>query len=524
MKGVIYCRVSSKEQVKGTSLESQELACREYAERNHITVSKVFIEKGESAKCADRTQLLELLDFCRRRENAIHVLLVWKVDRLARNVGDHFNIKASLMKFNIRVVSVTEPIDENPEGKLLETILAGFAQFDNDIRATRTLNGMQLKIQEGLCPWKAPLGYKSAIQPGDKKTQPDIPDQPLFRLLQRAWQEFATGTYTKAEILRAMKSWGIRTRRGLPLSKQSLDEMFNDRFYAGVIRDPWSGAEYPGRHIPLVSRELFAKVQEVIRRRANSARHVQVRPELPLRMFARCFRCTRYVTGSLSRGRSQYYPYYRCFSRDCDNPANYKTQLVHEEFMEFLNSMTPSPSSVQGFREAIVATTQSRAAANRILAERRNVELRRLTQQQEQLIQMKMDNLLTAEEFLAQKGRITGQRQEIEASRYDDGIEQDEASVLLDEICDPIMNLSATWIDISISLKQRFQRSILPNGFVVGRVRTANVSDLFSTFWEFERSKSGEVARDGRIWNQIIRELREFSRIIRLAQEGPTSA
>jgi site-specific DNA recombinase len=137
MNGIIYCRVSSKEQIEGTSLESQEVACREYAKSKNIKVLKVFVERGESAKFADRTQLIELIDFCRQNKGTIEVLLVWKVDRFARNVGDHFNIKASLMKYGARVVSVTEPIDPNPEGKLMETILAGFAQFDNDIRDIR---------------------------------------------------------------------------------------------------------------------------------------------------------------------------------------------------------------------------------------------------------------------------------------------------------------------------------------------------------------------------------------------------
>src|SRR5579864_7803431 len=111
MNGIIYCRVSSKEQVEGTSLESQELACLDYARRNNITVLKVFVERGESAKFADRTQLLGLLEFCRTRQNAVRVLLVWKIDRLARNVGDHFSITTSLKKQGIQVFSVTEPID-----------------------------------------------------------------------------------------------------------------------------------------------------------------------------------------------------------------------------------------------------------------------------------------------------------------------------------------------------------------------------------------------------------------------------
>src|SRR3989442_768007 len=137
MNGVIYCRVSSDEQVKGTSLESQELACGEYARSHSIKILKVFIERGESAKFADRTALLELIDFCRQNKSAVEMLLVWKIDRFARNVTDHFSVKATLAKYGTRIVSVTEPIDTNPEGKLMETILAGFAQFDNDIRAIR---------------------------------------------------------------------------------------------------------------------------------------------------------------------------------------------------------------------------------------------------------------------------------------------------------------------------------------------------------------------------------------------------
>src|SRR5712692_8486075 len=193
MNGIIYCRVSSKEQIEGTSLESQETACREYARSHSITILKTFIERGESAKFADRTQLIELLDFCRQNKGAVQVLLVWKVDRFARNVGDHFNIKANLMKYGVRVVSVTEPIDSNPEGKLMETILAGFAQFDNDIRAIRTVQGMRRKLQEGIFPWKPPLGYKTSTRNGEKKTEPDELDQPLFGLLQRAWKGFSMG-------------------------------------------------------------------------------------------------------------------------------------------------------------------------------------------------------------------------------------------------------------------------------------------------------------------------------------------
>jgi DNA invertase Pin-like site-specific DNA recombinase len=216
MNGVIYCRVSSKEQMEGTSLESQQAACREYAKQKNIAVLKVFIEQGESAKFADRTQLLELIDFCRKNKTSVNVLLVWRVDRFARNVADHFSVKATLGKYGVRIVSVTEPIDANPEGKLMETILAGFAQFDNDIRAMRTVQGMRRKLREGIFPWGPPFGYRSSVTGNEKKNLPDLPAEPTFSLIRRAFAEFSTGAHTQAEMGRLMESWGLVAAHGKP--------------------------------------------------------------------------------------------------------------------------------------------------------------------------------------------------------------------------------------------------------------------------------------------------------------------
>src|ERR1035438_5645276 len=163
MNTVIYCRVSSKEQIEGTSLETQEAACRDYAHAKGMNVLKVFVEQGESAKFADRTQLLELIDFSRQSKDKVDTLLVWKIDRFARNVADHYSIKTTLLKYGVRVASVTEPIDSDPTGKLMEGALASVAQFDNDVRAMRTVQGMRRRIQDGIWPRKPPLGYRTSV-------------------------------------------------------------------------------------------------------------------------------------------------------------------------------------------------------------------------------------------------------------------------------------------------------------------------------------------------------------------------
>src|SRR5215472_3334689 len=300
MTGVIYCRVSSKEQIEGTSLESQQAACREYAEAKNIEVLKTFIEQGESAKFADRTQLLELIDFCRKNKGAINALIVWKIDRFARNVADHFNVKATLGKYGVRIVSVTEPIDTNPEGKLMETILAGFAQFDNDIRAMRTVQGMRRKLQEGIFPWRPPLGYKSSVTNDEKKNLPDLPDEPTFGLLRKAWKQLATGAHTLADMGRLMQTWGIAN--GKSFAPQSLSQLCRNPYYAGILVDPWTHEEYEGKHLPMVAREEFGRVQQVIAKRNRSVPHQKDRPEFPLRGLVRCEGCQWALTGAFSRG------------------------------------------------------------------------------------------------------------------------------------------------------------------------------------------------------------------------------
>ncbi len=524
MNGVIYCRVSSKEQIEGTSLESQELACREYARSHNIKILKVFVERGESAKFADRTQLIELIDFCRQNKGRVQVLLVWKIDRFARNVGDHFNIKASLMKYGVRVVSVTEPIDSNPEGKLMETILAGFAQFDNDIRATRTVQGMRRKLQGGIFPWKAPLGYKSPTKNGEKKSEPDQPNQPVFGLLQKAWKEFATGAFTKAEIRRLMDNWGIQTPKGSPISPQSLDNLFKNTYYAGILVDPWSREEYQGQHIPMVSREEFARVQQIISRRNRSVPHQKEGPEFPLRGLVRCAHCRTYMTGSFSRGRSQRYPYYHCGSTKCGPSKSYPVKSLHDEFAEFLDGIAPKIDLVEKLGELVVRAAEERHGSWKTKKVRREAELARLNRQIQELIRMKTEGLITDKEFLAQKSILSERRTALESTPIPERINGDQLREQLNEIREPLAELRKTWETLPDPFRRRFERLVLPVGFVNGESRTAELGLLFRTFGELQEEKTTVVPLVRKFSNRILQEIQEFSDLLRRSRTEKEAA
>src|SRR5689334_6179184 len=144
MKGVIYTRVSSDEQVEGTSLTSQEEFCRRYCEQKGIVVVALFREEGESAKdlsLNNRSRFLAALEYCRVHKD-IEAFVVFKVDRFARNTEDHFAVRRILLTSGTALHSVTEPIGNKPAEKFIETVLAGAAEYDNAIRKQRCTDGM----------------------------------------------------------------------------------------------------------------------------------------------------------------------------------------------------------------------------------------------------------------------------------------------------------------------------------------------------------------------------------------------
>src|SRR5918994_434928 len=193
---VIYIRVSTKEQTENLSLATQLKTCEEYCERQGFQVVARFREEGESAKTADRTELQKLLQF----------FVVFNLTRFAREKYDHFALRAHLKSLGISLRSATEPIDDTSTGKLMEGVLAAFAQFDNDVRSERTRGGMRAALELGRWTFLAPLGYLNAPRRTGKSLIPDPERAPLVR---RAFQDFATRRFTKDEVLRNVNALGL---------------------------------------------------------------------------------------------------------------------------------------------------------------------------------------------------------------------------------------------------------------------------------------------------------------------------
>src|SRR5680860_900763 len=124
-KAIIYYRVSTEDQAQfGVSLEQQKNNCLSFAEREGWEVVKSFHDDGVSAKTVERPSLQAMLQYCSKNYKQIDYVVIYKVDRLSRNVNDYSNILFLLNKLNIKLVSTTEAIDDTPIGKFVGNIMA----------------------------------------------------------------------------------------------------------------------------------------------------------------------------------------------------------------------------------------------------------------------------------------------------------------------------------------------------------------------------------------------------------------
>src|SRR4051812_6087715 len=380
---VIYCRVSSSDQIEGTSLKTQEQVCREYAARNNLEVLEVFIEEGQSAKTADRTKLIEAMAFYTSRQNHVDVFLYHKLDRSARHVEDYYSIRAMLRRSGTALVSATEPIDDSPTGKLMETMLAGIAEFDNSVRTERTKAGMLARLRQGFWSWKPPLGYH---RPNPKANI--APDPATAPFILYAFREFARGFVTYRALAGKLNALGFRTPSGKPISYQTVEKIIKNPLYRGMMR-VW-GEHHQGSFDPIVPEALWYQCEA---RYSQSTVHSKPRaannPLFPLRKLVRCGSCDDPLTGSCSTNRHGHpYAYYHHWRKGCPVARSVPKRELEEKFLELLRGCSPTSEALQLLKLVCRDVSQENAATLRAEARSIDRELTELTRERQRIFEL----------------------------------------------------------------------------------------------------------------------------------------
>jgi len=306
MNAVLYARVSTEKQAdKDLSLPAQLQAMRDYARQHGWTVLEEFIEPGASAKTTERPALQRLLTKIKDTDTKVGVVLVHKIDRLARNVYDHAMIRALLKQRDIRLASVVENVDDSVSGQLVENIMASIAQFYSANLADEVRKGMRQKVLKGGWPHQPPRGYVVSRSGTARESVIEIHPRegPLMR---RAFELYATGAYSLKALARRLAADGLTAGSGRPLANSYLRRMLVNPFYAGRLQ--WSELDVPGKHEPLVTNAVFEQVRAAIDARYRNPGVKGSVEGFPLRGVGVCSTCR----GRMTAERHGRWGYYRC--------------------------------------------------------------------------------------------------------------------------------------------------------------------------------------------------------------------
>jgi len=304
-----------------------------------------------------------LLTYCRTNKGRVHFVVVFILTRFAREKYDHFALRSHLKSLGISRRSATEPIDDTATGKLMEGVLASFAQFDNDVRSDRTKAGMKAALEIGRWTFLAPIGYINVPKSFGKSLIPDPERAPGVR---RIFEGFATGQFTQQELLAQVRRSGLTTRKGLPLSSQAFGTLLQNPLYIGIIDVPDYGVRWKrGDFEPLLGEDVFYRVQAVLSGRVQlTAPRQRSRPDFPLRGFVRCSVCDRGLTGSWSKGRhGGRYAHYHC--RPTCRAVNIAKARLEGLFVDELERLQPTPGYIRLLKESILTVWHERKTAVR---------------------------------------------------------------------------------------------------------------------------------------------------------------
>lgn len=330
-KVVIYARYSSHGQQE-QSIDGQLRDCYAFAERQGYSVLSEYIDRALTGRNDDRPDFQRMLADAKKRQ--FQYILVWKLDRFARNRYDSAVHKAELKKYGVRVISATENITDEPEGIMLEGLLESLAEYYSANLSKHVKRGQRESLLQGHIPGGTPpYGFKIV----DKRLVADEEKAPVIRYV---FEQYAKGV-SKKEIFDTLNARGIRNAYGRPFNYSSLQHSLRNPKYIGKYT--FGGVEVEGCCEALISEEVFNAVQK----RLDAVKHApaanKAREDYLLQGKAFCGHCGAPLVGESGHGHGGIYHYYACAEKkkrhSCDKKNEKKGFLewyVVEQTVEYV--------------------------------------------------------------------------------------------------------------------------------------------------------------------------------------------
>ena len=420
----LYIRVSTDKQEE-LSPDSQKRLLLEYAKNHNMIVSQkhIYTENGISGRKADkRPKFQQMIAAAKSEEHPFDVILLWKFSRFARNQEESIVYKSMLRnKCHVDVVSISEPLIEGPFGGLIERIIEWMDEFYSIRLSGDVTRGMTENALRGAYQCRPPLGYRI---PYHKATPEIVPEEAeIVRLI---FDKYVNGRMSLFALTKYLNGLGLKTNRGKPFEKRSLEYILQNPGYAGdvrwnrtvnetkEIRDPSEWIIRPGHHPAIISKELFLAAQERFQAeyKPRNAKPSEISRHW-LSGLLKCPSCGRSLSSCVMHRKTAPDTFsFQCYGY-LKGKCSHNCYVRAEEI---------EPAVIKALEDAIrrgnvtytVKKNQTHRKNNDTELETLKKNLERLEQKEARAREAYMDGIDTKEEYRKNKERLQQERSELE--------------------------------------------------------------------------------------------------------------
>ena len=344
----LYARKSMEaEERQALSIDSQISEMMRIAERDNLLIIDTKFESHSAKNSGQREVFNELIQDL--KDGKFNAIITWNTDRLSRNAGDLGQIVDLMDRGDLlEIQTFNQTFTNTPNDKFLLMILGSQAKLENDNKGVNVKRGMRARAKAGLWPSTAPTGYLDSEIKGEECKK--ILDPRLAPVVKEMFEKVAYDGYTNRQLFFWLQDEGIKTRAGKTMNYGTIHEILNRTFYYGEFEYPKkSGNWYVGVHEPIITKELFDKVQKVLKSHSKNRSYVR-RGKEPF-VFARFMNCGVCGSGIIAdehfkrpnNGKVHRYVYYHCSdakTHECPDKGSYlEEKLLIKQIIDLIGTL-----------------------------------------------------------------------------------------------------------------------------------------------------------------------------------------
>lgn len=460
-------RVSSREQEReGFSLDVQVDAFKAYAKKQRGSLARIFRIAETASKSEERKVFREVITYAKKHHQELDGILFYKVDRAARNLRDLVLLEELESDYGIEFISITQPTENTPTGRMVRRQLATMAAFYTEQQSVDVREGIRKRVQDGLPPSRAPYGYRNVRKHGRSIVEIHPENGPK---IQRIFQLFAYHCLSVENLSRRLFEEGIFCSPSKPrFSPSSLYKFLRDRSYLGEVR--YHGCWHPGKHTSLIDRDTWDRVQVLLGQKIYRSHEMLYAGEL-----VTCGHCGRPVSGEVKEKKTKdglkRYTYYRCarYTADGHPRLRIREESFEEQVLALFREMAAQSEPIRAWLVTVLrerSKDADRATAQRITEMKR--QLSRLGEQQDELLELRIAFKIDDDRFGKKQAELLEReaclREQIEYCGQDRSKNADVAA----RAADVFQLILDKWPTADFSVKRRILEIVFAGFVLVG--------------------------------------------------------